>query len=295
MLCVGIGRAKAAVVLSVLAIATFHEEKAKGGRGPTPEDEPNMDSQSDDLFVEAVRLTHDETGVPQLESAQGRLLQVLYLLMSCRFNQAWYTFGHALQIISTLGLHRRDDRKRSASALKRDYIDEQCRKRTFWVAYTLDKYLGVIFGRPRHYHDEDIDQDFPDVVNDEDMSSIGPRGSPSEDCHIESLVCHARLAQIAERISREVYSIKPVCYCLLILRDDSADMLADPRSDSTCCFTPFSSRIARMAIVTPSIPGRGQSFQSDTSLSPTSHGTEALLLSCCHASSPALSSEEHPA
>ncbi|RAR11458.1 fungal specific transcription factor domain-containing protein [Stemphylium lycopersici] len=205
-----IGRAKAAVVLSVLAIASFHEEKAKGDIGSTPENEHIAESQSDNLFVEAARLTHSETGIPQLESAQCRLVQVLYLLMSCRFNQAWYTFGHALQIISALGLHRRDDRKRHASAPKRDYINEQCRKRTFWVAYTLDKYLGVIFGRPRHYHDDDIDQTFPDVVNDEDMGSTGPRTTSAEDCHIESLVCHARLAQIAEQISREVYSIKPI-------------------------------------------------------------------------------------
>ena len=112
--------------------------------------QPDMQLQSDMLFIEASRLTLAETGIPKLESAQCRLIQVLYLLMSCRFNQAWYTFGHALQIISALGLHRRDDRKRQATATRRDYIDEQCRKRTFWVAYTLDKYLGVIFGRPRY-------------------------------------------------------------------------------------------------------------------------------------------------
>lgn len=130
--------------------------------------------------------------------------------MSCRFNQAWYSFGHALQIISALGLHRRDDRKRHNSTHKRDYIEEQCRKRTFWVAYILDKYLGVIFGRPRHYHDDDIDQDFPDAVNDRDMTASGPQIVGLDDCHLESLICHAKLAQISERISREVYSIKSV-------------------------------------------------------------------------------------
>ncbi|KAI4624976.1 uncharacterized protein J4E87_005457 [Alternaria ethzedia] len=209
-LLVDVGRAKTAVVLSVLAIASFHEEKASGESGTSPASQADAQSQSDMLFTEALRLTQAETGIPKLESAQCRLIQVLYLLMSCRFNQAWYTFGHALQIISALGLHRRDDRKRQANATKRDYIGEQCRKRTYWVAYTLDKYLGVIFGRPRHYHDEDIDQGFPDAVNDEDMTSTGPNTKNTDDCHIESLVYHARLAQIAEKISREVYSIKPV-------------------------------------------------------------------------------------
>lgn len=130
--------------------------------------------------------------------------------MSCRFNQAWYTFGHALQVISALGLHRKDNQKRTMTSHRRDYIDEQCRRRTFWVAYTLDKYLGTMFGRPRHYHDEDIDQEFPDKTNDKDMTKFGPQLKSSDDCHIEALVCHAKLAQIAEKISREVYSIKAV-------------------------------------------------------------------------------------
>ncbi|KAF1998119.1 hypothetical protein P154DRAFT_263159 [Amniculicola lignicola CBS 123094] len=205
----GLSRPKSAIVLAVLAIAAFHEEKA---RGPTSSFSPvNPEPplrQCDELFCEASQLTDAETGFPTLESAQARLIQVLYLLMSSRMNQAWYTFGNALQIISALGLHRRENRKRPSQ--KRNYIEEQCRKRTFWVAYTLDKYLGVIFGRPRHYHDDDIDQDFPDLVNDEDMTPTGALELGSDDCHIESLVVHAKLAQIAEKISREVYSIKPV-------------------------------------------------------------------------------------
>lgn len=75
------------------------------------------------------------------------------------------------------------------------------------VRHTLTPYLRF----DRHYHDEDIDQDFPTAVNDEDMTSTGPKTTSTDDCHIESLVYHARLAQIAEKISREVYSIKPVC------------------------------------------------------------------------------------
>jgi hypothetical protein len=211
----GVGNARSAVILSILAIASFHEEKARGddNLSPVNPDGTQPPLQSDEFFCEATRLSQEETGLPRLESAQSRLIQVLYLLMSSRFNQAWYTFGHALQIISALGLHRREARKRASvsATQRRDYVEDQCKRRTFWVAYTLDKYLGVIFGRPRHYHDEDIDQDFPDAINDEDMSSSGPHvGSMDSDCHIESLVFHAKLAQIAERISREVYTIKPV-------------------------------------------------------------------------------------
>ncbi|ORY03324.1 fungal-specific transcription factor domain-domain-containing protein [Clohesyomyces aquaticus] len=207
-----LGRPQAAILLAALSMATFHQEKAKGASASafSPINAEASLRQSDDLFCEAVRLTEAETGFPTLESAQARLIQVLYLLTSSRMNQAWYTFGEALQIISALGLHRRKDSKRCSTQHRRDYIEDQCRKRTFWVTYTLDKYMGVMFGRPRHFHDEDIDQDFPDAVNDEDMTSGGPVTESSEDCHIESLIFHARLAQIVGKISREVYSIKSI-------------------------------------------------------------------------------------
>ncbi|EAT85936.1 hypothetical protein SNOG_06105 [Parastagonospora nodorum SN15] len=207
---IGVGNARAAVVFAVLAIASFHEEKANGDDNPSIETGGSA-PQADELFHEAVRLSDDERGLPRLESAQSRLIQVLYLLISSRFNQAWYTFGHALQIISALGLHRRN--ARGCTPLEsHDYIQEQCKRRTFWVAHTLDKYLGVVFGGPRHYHDDDIDQYFPDSVNDENMLRSGAltNSAVDHDCHIDSLIWHAKLAQIAERISREVYSIKTV-------------------------------------------------------------------------------------
>ncbi|KAK2015956.1 hypothetical protein LZ32DRAFT_689309 [Colletotrichum eremochloae] len=67
--------------------------------------------------------------------------------------------------------------------------------RTFWKAYVLDKYLGVVLGRPRHFHDDDIDQGYPDRIDDEDMTAQGP---------VE------RIAQIIGNTSREVYLIKPI-------------------------------------------------------------------------------------
>jgi hypothetical protein len=138
-------------------------------------------------------------------------MQVLYLLQTARMNQAWYVFGHALQIISALALHRKphsiwDDTPRTPG---RDYINLQCRKRTFWMAYTLDKYLCIVLGRPTHYHDNDIDQEFPDRVNDDEMEAHGPSNTAGlEDCLIDGLIAHAKLARIIGGISSDVYNIR---------------------------------------------------------------------------------------
>jgi hypothetical protein len=82
----GIGRAKTATVLSVLAIASFHEEKAKGCDDSSPVNEDELQSGSNGLFCEALRLTESETGIPKLESAQSRLVQVLFLLMYVHYS-----------------------------------------------------------------------------------------------------------------------------------------------------------------------------------------------------------------
>lgn len=199
----GVGHAKLATLFGVFAVATFHRQKSRG----FGDDEPSL-AECDSLFRESARLTDAEVGLPHLESAQARLVQVFYLLMTCRMNRAWYIFGTLLQIISALGMHRRD-RKGHSDLSSQDYIYRQCRKRTFWTAYILDKYLGVVMGRPRHFHDDDLDQDYPDRVNDADMSVDG-RGSydDSNDCSIDAFVCNIKLSRIVGRISHDLYSIK---------------------------------------------------------------------------------------
>lgn len=48
-------------------------------------------------------------------------------------------------------------------------VDIECRRRTFWSAYSLDNYLSAALGRPRTFNDKDIDQELPSCVDDEDI------------------------------------------------------------------------------------------------------------------------------
>lgn len=123
--------------------------------------------------------------------------------------QGWYTFGSVLQIISALGMHRRDRRPILGPPV--DYIHSEIRKRTFWSTYVLDRYLGVVLGRPRHFHDDDIDQDLPDRVNDEEMAPEGRMTSESaEDCQLDGFAWNIELARIVGAISHDLYPIKPL-------------------------------------------------------------------------------------
>ncbi|KAI2794394.1 hypothetical protein POX_a00993 [Penicillium oxalicum] len=80
----------------------------------------------------------------------------------------------------------------------------EMRKRVFWSVYTLDKYLSIMFGRPRLLHDEEIDQELPCAMGVLEESPPGTTG----DMMVAS-VLHFRLGRVLGEISRQLYSIRP--------------------------------------------------------------------------------------
>lgn len=81
-------------------------------------------------------------------------------------NQCWSVFGTAVYLVFALGLHRQ---KRADPPSGYDHIEAECRRRTFWNAYCLGNYLSTALGRPRSFCGEDIDQELPLCVEDDDM------------------------------------------------------------------------------------------------------------------------------
>ncbi|RAL59819.1 hypothetical protein DID88_000448 [Monilinia fructigena] len=88
--------------------------------------------------------------------------------------------------------------------------DVDTRKRVFWCAYTLDNYLSAALGRPRTFHDDDIDQELPSCVNDSDLTSRHVHVNKSRAQSIMMApIAHAMLSQIISNILRDLYSILP--------------------------------------------------------------------------------------
>ncbi|KAL4797672.1 hypothetical protein BDV19DRAFT_377475 [Aspergillus venezuelensis] len=166
-------------------------------------------SESERWYAASKGMLAMECGPPRLETVQARLGQCLYLLSSSRANECWYTFGTAVQLVTAIGLHRRCAPKLTKKGIT--YLERELRKRILWSAYTLDKYLNVIFGRPRLLHDVDIDQEFPDEVNDDDILQDDPamRLGTADSMMIAS-VLHFRLGRILGDISRQFYTVNPM-------------------------------------------------------------------------------------
>lgn len=117
-------------------------------------------------FLAAEHHLSREKGSIRLASVQARLTQCYYLLTQSRINHCWSLFGTVSHLALAIGLNRNRPPDASAGL---SLIESECRRRTFWCAYTLDAYLSAALGRPRTFHDNDIDSELPACVEDEDL------------------------------------------------------------------------------------------------------------------------------
>ncbi|KAF9894711.1 hypothetical protein FE257_006601 [Aspergillus nanangensis] len=147
-----------------------------------------------------------ETGPVRLTSIQARLAQCFYLLSESRINHCWSLFGTTARLAIAIGIHRR--RRREHAGLV-NAIEHECCKRVFWCAYSLDNYLSAALGRPRAFHDDEIDQDLPEVVEDHQITAttILPAMSGGQSVMLAP-VYHAKLSRIISGILHDLYGIR---------------------------------------------------------------------------------------
>ncbi|KAJ6024667.1 hypothetical protein N7540_005464 [Penicillium herquei] len=190
-----------AIILLICAIASLSSVSEE------PTDQVNMGNlqQYEAYYQLADQILARDTGMPYLEFVQARFLSVLYLLGASRINQAWFNFGPTVQLIMAIGLHRKRMRTPSSSL---SLISHECSKRVLWCSFTLDQYLSLILGRPRLLHEEDIDQEYPTLINDENLDAAQLNPISLRNCLMEAPVCHAKLSRILARASQDLYSIK---------------------------------------------------------------------------------------
>ncbi|KAL7818539.1 fungal-specific transcription factor domain-containing protein [Trichoderma gracile] len=184
---------RTAVLFMVFALAQAHMSAR-----PTSDDA----DVSVRYFLAAHQLLSREQGAIRLASIQARLLQCLWLLSESRINHCWNLFGTAARLAYAIGLHR----KRHADRI--DRIEVECRRRTFWSAYALDNYLSMALGRPRTFHDDDIDQELPSCVDDHQIHGDHiSQGTTHGQSVMLGPVAYAKMSRILSMILRNVYSI----------------------------------------------------------------------------------------
>ncbi|UPL00367.1 hypothetical protein LCI18_011301 [Fusarium solani-melongenae] len=175
-----------------------------------PEDDrPGPSDLSSRYYLAAEHQLSKESGSIRLTSVQARLLQCYYLLTQSRVNHCWSQFGTVTSLALAIGLNRN---KRPGATSGLSQVEVESRRRTFWCAYTLDTYLSMSLGRPRSFHDDDIDTELPACVEDHEITRDHISTSALNRGYSIMLapLAHMKLARIISKILRSLYSIKPV-------------------------------------------------------------------------------------
>ncbi|KAM0241454.1 hypothetical protein ACHAP5_007571 [Fusarium lateritium] len=146
---------------------------------------------------------HDMTDCRDLISLQALLFIILFLQATSNLSSCYSFVGIALRSSLRIGLHRHLQHE------KMDPIEQEVRKRVFYVVRQMDIYVSTLLGFPLLLNVDDIDQPFPLEIDDEFITHSGilrpPPGSPS---FFQAFNAHSELMEILSKVTKYVYPTK---------------------------------------------------------------------------------------
>lgn len=83
-----------------------------------------------------------------LMQVQAWLLLAFYEFMRVDFRRGWMSAGCAFRLIQLMRLHELDLFNATLTIPTMDWIETEQRRRTFWLAYSLDRFVSLSSGSP---------------------------------------------------------------------------------------------------------------------------------------------------
>ncbi|KAF0323185.1 fungal specific transcription factor domain-containing protein [Colletotrichum asianum] len=142
-----------------------------------------------------------EAGLPaDVEGVQSLLLVGQFYYLHPTLWVVWNTVGAAIRLAVELGLHQ-DPSPEEVDALTLD-----TRRRTFWVAYAMDRNISVALNMPSCLSDGAISVEFPSDVNDELINIDGIRQGEAHKSGAKLVSLHLfRYRQIQSEMQQVLY------------------------------------------------------------------------------------------
>ena len=84
------------------------------------------------------------------------------------FPRAWMSCGRATRLCQMMGLHRQDGRGIDVKQVllpPRDWVEQEERRRTFWMAFCQDRYFSIGTGWPMIIDERDVSRPAPYSVS----------------------------------------------------------------------------------------------------------------------------------
>ncbi|KAL2202674.1 hypothetical protein CC79DRAFT_1280031 [Sarocladium strictum] len=150
-------------------------------------------------------LLQDVTECRDLTTLQGLLFLILFLQATANLSACYAFVGIALRSALRMGLHRHLQHAQIGP------IEQETRRRVFFVIRQMDIYVSTLLGFPLLLHGDDIDQAYPTEIDDDFITPQGlmrpPPGAPS---FFQAFNAHTRLMEILTKITKYVYPMRGI-------------------------------------------------------------------------------------
>ncbi|KAK7731036.1 hypothetical protein SLS53_008907 [Cytospora paraplurivora] len=115
----------------------------------------------DDLYRETLHMLGNtepmspgNAAAPQLEVAQAWILISIYDFTQVTFHSGWASVGRAIRLIQLMRLNNVDASAHTDEP--RDFIECETKRRTFWVAFCLDRFTSILEELPLALNEQTI-------------------------------------------------------------------------------------------------------------------------------------------
>lgn len=105
-------------------------------------------------LLDALEIESQNSVVMGIEQPQAWLLLSIYEFISDQFQRGLVSAGRAFRLVQLMGLHKVD--RQLPVGFQGDWVDKESMRRTFWVAYTLDRFTSVVDGLPLSFDEREV-------------------------------------------------------------------------------------------------------------------------------------------
>lgn len=144
----------------------------------------------------------DITNTHDLSCLQAVVFMIVFLQSTAKLDTCYSHIGIALRACCRLGLHRNIPNEF-------DPIEQEERKRIFWLIRQMDAYVGALLGLPEMLSADHVDQPLPLEVDDEFITTQGILPMPPGHFPlVRATNAHASLVSILQKVVKYVYPIR---------------------------------------------------------------------------------------
>ncbi|QKX55293.1 uncharacterized protein TRUGW13939_02385 [Talaromyces rugulosus] len=99
--------------------------------------------------LEALESRDNEVDLFDIEEAQAWLLLAIYQFTRTTYRKGWMSAGRVIRLVQLMRLYELDSPSEIASQIMEpEWVEVEEKRRTFWMAYTLDRFANIRKGWP---------------------------------------------------------------------------------------------------------------------------------------------------